>query len=194
MRIENAFILALVVLFLFVSGCFAGKSEDEPTKNSSQEGLRMLNEQAVRKGQEGSPENLRFPAFRDIRPESSALESLDSVIRPVLAKQFGAAKIIEQNNEPVTDRTGETVLNSMKYVVRDTITASNSREFHAALTEAGFKPSIRLGRKPTVATSWAAMSFLKKVEKTYYSITIRLDFKEQTIKANSYKIGTSREI
>ncbi len=155
--------------------------------------MEQLTKQAAQKSAEVksvAKDNPKFNSSRDINPESQALKNLDAVIRPVLVQQFGEAKRVEQNNEPVSDRDGDVTLNSMQYVVRQMLNETNVRKLHAALKKVNFDPSIRLGTKPTVATSWAAMSFFKHTAGSTYSIALRIDFKKQIIIVESYKLGS----
>ena len=188
-----------ILIFMFIGsssimlyGC--GKKEgDEPTKYRSQAGLEKLSKQAAQKSttvKSITRDNPKFNSSRDIKPESQALKNLDAVIRTVLIQQFGGAKIIAQNNVPVSDRADDLTLNSMQYVVRQMLNEDNVRALHAALKKANFDPNVRLGTKPTVLTSWAAMSFFKHTAGSTYSIALRIDFKKQIIKVESYKLGS----
>ncbi|MBM3248748.1 MAG: hypothetical protein FJZ10_04975 [Candidatus Omnitrophica bacterium] len=188
--------LALVGVLVFAAaiifnGC--GKKEgDEPTKYVSQAGLEQLTKQAAQ-GQAAATQsganNPKFSSFKDRQPASPAVKNLDAVIRPVLVKQFGQAKLIEENNEPVTRRDGEVILNSMKYVVGKILNEPNVRQMHTAFANVNFKPSIRTGRKPTITKTWAVMSFFKRTAGVQYTLIYKIDFKNQTITVESYKLS-----
>lgn len=194
MRIGTSLVLGLVLPIVIICiGCSDKQSGDEPTKSVSQEGLEKLTLQAAQKTADAKKvvkENQEFFASGDIQLSSAALRTIDAHIRPVLIRQFGAAKVIEQNNEPVSESPQDLTLNSMIYVVRQALNEANARELHAAIEQAEFTPSIRLGRKPTVTKTWAAMSFLKRIEKVPYSIALYIDFAKQTITLKSYKPGS----
>ncbi|HQP09944.1 MAG TPA: hypothetical protein PKV41_00995 [Candidatus Omnitrophota bacterium] len=189
----------LIFLILFVTlnaiGCSQKKEGDEPTKYVSQEGLERLTQQAAQKTQKaaasgGLIENLKFSSFREINPASDALKNLDAAIRPVLVQQFGGAKIIEQNNKSVSESEGDLTLNSMTYVVKGAMNEKNAEQLHGALKAANFKPSIRLGTKPTITRNWAMMSFNKRTAGATYSIVFQIDFKKQTIILKNYQLGS----
>lgn len=193
------FVFLSILLLLGTNGCSKKQAPegDEPTKYQSQAGLEQLTRQAQESAQKTSvdtkkivTENPKFHIARDIRLDSTGLQALDAQIRPVLVQQFGAAKVVEQNNEPVSESPEDLTLNSMVYVVREVLNKTNVRELHGAIEKAGFTPSIRLGRKPTIVTNWGAMSFVKRIEKTQYSISLYIDFVKQIITVKSYKPGS----
>ena len=189
------FILAVVlvsVVAIIFNGC--GKKEgDEPTKYMSQAGLEKLTKQAAQKSGKGMgsfADNPRFLSFQDKPSSSDAVKDLDSVIRPVLVQLFGAAKLIEANDKPITKIDKEVVLNSIKYVVRRRLVGSAGNELHAALLKAHFSTSPRLGSKPTITDKWALMSLFKSTSRGSYSLEIRIDVANQTIKVESYQLGS----
>jgi hypothetical protein len=104
-------------------------------------------------------------------------------------RQFGGVKLIEEKNEPVTERDGEVVLNSMKYVVGKILNEPNVRQLHTAFKNANFNPSIRTGTKPTVTKNWAVMYFFVRTAGVQYTLVYKIDFKTQIITIQSYKLS-----
>jgi hypothetical protein len=187
--------LIILMVFSFAS-CSQKKEGDEPTKYVSQDGLEQLTKQAAEKSTEvklAVKNNPGFSSFREIQPSSDALKNLDAVIRPVLVRQFGGAKIIEQNNEPISEAEGDMTLNSMQYVVKGMMNEENAEELHAALKEARFSPNVRLGTKPTITRNWAMMTFFAYSSGVTYSILFKIDFNKQIIILKNYQLGSKYE-
>jgi hypothetical protein len=188
--------MALAALMVVSDGGCSQKQEgDEPTKYVSQDGLERLTQQAAQKsggaaGSEGILPNLKFSSYREIKPASDALKNLDAVIRPVLIQQYGATKIIEQNNEPISEDEGDMTLNSMQYAVKGIMNEKNVEALHAALKRANFDPNVRLGTRPTITRNWAMMSFFAYSAGTSYSIVFKIDFNKQTITLKNYQLGS----
>lgn len=176
---------------IFISGC--GKKESvEPTRYQSQAGLEKLTREAAKK-QTGAGIVSVNPAFnfsRDTGGKAAEVRDLDSVIRPVLKKVFGDAKIISESGKPETRIDGEVVENRFTYLVKKRMVPKDGEALHAALYAVHFTPSPRLGSKPTIWSGGAGMSFFKSTDMRSYSLVINMDTPKQQIVVESYRLGS----
>lgn len=165
------------------NGTAPGQSSASETDGSagpfSQEGMASISD------------NPAFFASRDLVPSSAPVKDLDALIRPVLVKLFGGAKLIEEVNSPVTERDGEVILNSMKYSVKLLLDGPAGDELHQALKQdAHFSSTPRLGAKPVHGRKKVAMSLSKSTSRSGYSLVLSLDLVNQFIEIRSYKLGS----
>jgi len=184
--------LAMCIALIMGSGC-EKKEGDEPTKYQSQAGLERLTEQAAQQQQESSgsgPENPAFNNSIEVEGVVAEVRDLDSVIKPVLKKLFGDARIISESKKPETKRDGEVVENQFTYVVRKYLVPQDGESLHAALCAAHFGRSPRVGSKPLIWSGGAGMSFFKSTSLRSYSLVINVDTKKQQITVESYKLGS----
>ena len=178
--------LICLILSSVLTGC--GKKEgDEPTKYRSQEGLERLPRD---QGQVLKKDNAAFLGSKDAGAKTPAAKDLDSVIRPVLKKVFGGAKIIAESKSPETLRDGEVVENRITYLVNKALIPNDGVALHAAFRAAGFGASPRLGSKPTIWSYGAVMSLFESTSQRSYSLVINVDTKKQRIVVESYRLGS----
>ena len=80
------------------SACGQRKEGDEPTKYQSQAGLEKLTQQAAQNPKQNSsksgPLNSKFSSAKNITATSPNGKDIDSIIRPVLVKQFDDARLL----------------------------------------------------------------------------------------------------
>jgi hypothetical protein len=192
-------ITAVCLATVFFSSC--GKKEnDEPTKKADQSELARMSRQQDQMPKETTKQNKPVigsisdnPAFYNsggISAKAPEVKDLDSVIRPILKKLFGDAKIIAESKEPETRVDGEVVENSFAYVVKQILVPEDGTALHTALHDAHFGLSPRLGGKPTIWTGGAGMSLFKSTSLRSYSLVINMDTKKQQIVIESYKLGS----
>lgn len=205
--------LALIVLFMiFLSGCpakaqnsssakttqskkttttktttaakkTADSAEDfsnEPTKYNDDSGLRMLSMQ----------NNPEFSLAGDKKPQAPDAQALDSKIRPVLAKYFGGAKLVKEGGQETRQSDGEVILNTLHYKVKGVIQRYDADTLHAEFLANGFSTSPRLGSKPTDTDKFIMMSLFTHANMKSYSLVIRIDLGPQTLKVESYQLGS----
>ncbi len=183
-------ITVICIIAMTLSGC--GKKDNfEPTRYQSQEGLaRMTQEQSDKMAKKVTPTSPRFLAAANIALVSEEVKDLDAVIKPVLKKLFGDAKIISESKAPETQRDGEVVENRFTYMVGQILNSQNGVALHSALHAAGFGLSPRLGSKPTTWSGGVTMSLFKTTSRRSYSLVINVDTKKQQIVVESYKLGS----
>lgn len=183
-------VLTLTVFFL--SGC--GKKEgDEPTKYRSQAGLEKLSRKAAkqqRKVAGGTADNPGFYNSPGIQGKAAEVTDLDAVLRPVLRKLFGDAKIISESGKPDTRPDGEVIENKFIYAVKKRLAADDGFNLHTALCGAHFSGSPRLGSKPTEWRGNVTMSLFTSTSRRTYSLVINVDTNKQQISVESYKLGS----
>lgn len=179
------FFLAICAATVACNGC--GKKEfDEPTRYRSQAGLEKLTAQA----QMLEKNNRAFSGSKDSGAKAPEVKDLDGVIRPVLKKVFGDAKIISESHLPETKRDGEVVENHFVYFVKRIMAREDGSALHAAFRSASFTSSPRLGSKPTIWSGGAVMSLFKSTSQRSYSLVINIDTRKQEIVVESYRLGS----
>jgi len=198
-RVYGRFLMALLSLsaiFCFVSvnsGC-GNKEGDEPTKYRSQAGLEKLQkrqEQMLKKvAKQQAGDNRAFNSSRDIQGNAAEVRDLDAVIRPVLKRLFGDAKIIDESKSAQTQRDGEVLENRFTYIVNKGLVPKDGKPLHTALHAAGFGLSPRLGSEPTIWSRGATMSLFKSTSLRSYSLVINVDTIKQQIVVESYRLGS----
>ncbi|MBM3251693.1 MAG: hypothetical protein FJZ11_02780, partial [Candidatus Omnitrophica bacterium] len=100
--------LAVCIVATICIGC--GKKEgDEPTKYRSQAGLEQLTKQAQQSGAGagGAASNPRFSSAKSITPANNTAKDIDGIIRPVLVKFFGDARLMSAKGPEAPQRDGE---------------------------------------------------------------------------------------
>ena len=185
------FILFSICLAITIfNGC--GKKEgDEPTKYRSQTGLEKLT-QETSKNQSPTfkKDNLAFNSSRDIQGKAAEVRDLDALIRPVLKKLFGDTRLVSESGAPETKRDGEVIENKFTYIVSKSLIPKDGESLHAALLNAGFSTSPRLGSKPTIWSGGATMSLFESTSMRTYSLVINVDTRKQQIVVESYRLGS----
>jgi hypothetical protein len=189
-------LLSLSAIFCFVSvnsGC-GNKEGDEPTKYRSQAGLEKLQkrqEQMLKKvAKQQAGDNRAFNSSKDIQGNAAEVRDLDAVIRPVLKRLFGDAKIIDESKSAQTQRDGEVVENRFTYVVNKGLVRQDGKALHTALHAVGFGLSPRLGSEPTTWSGGAIMSLFRRTSLRSYSLVIKVDTVKQRIVVESYRLGS----
>ena len=184
--------LVLCVLAFVVSLSACGKKEsDEPTKYRSQAGLEKLSREAAKhQGQSVKKDNLAFNSLRDIQGKAAEVRDLDALIRPVLKKLFGDTRLVSESGAPETKRDGEVIENKFTYIVSKSLIPKDGESLHAALLNAGFSTSPRLGSKPTIWSGGATMSLFESTSMRTYSLVINVDTRKQQIVVESYRLGS----
>lgn len=186
------FIVLGFILFaaLIVSAC--GKKEERPVpEQRGTTSPKMPVAKFSHKGMTSISDNPQYFSMDEKSPASIPVKDLDRLIRPVLVKLFGGAKLIEEADNPVTQRDGEVILNSMKYSVRRLLDGPAGDELHQALKkDAHFSSTPRLGSKPVHGRKQVAMSLSKSTSRGGYSLVISLDLINQFIEIRSYKLGS----
>lgn len=188
---------AVILSFFFLaavmfSGC--GKKEgDEPTKYASQDGLEQLTKQAQKTGATaaaGAISNPRFSSAKSVTPTNATAKDIDGIIRPVLVKFFGDARLISAKGPEAPQRDGEVVEDRMIYSVKRIIKEGDGDSLHSAFRSAGFSTSPRLGSKPTHSRGNVYMSLFESTSQRSYSFVITVDTGKQQIEVQSYKLGS----
>lgn len=182
-----AFLVAAIT-----TGC-GNKEGNEPTKYKSQAGLEKLTREAANKqnkGIQGSEQNPVFKSSKDIEGRAAEVKDLDSVIRPVLKKLFGDARVIAESKSAETQRDGEVLENKFTYVVSKLLVREDGKKLHTALHSAGFGLSPRLGSEPTTWSGGAIMSLFRRTSLRSYSLVIKMDTRKQQIVVESYRLGS----
>ncbi|HOX54587.1 MAG: hypothetical protein PHI86_01095 [Candidatus Omnitrophica bacterium] len=185
--ILSLFFLAAVMF----SGC--GKKEgDEPTKYVSQAGLEQLTKQAQKTGATtaGITSNPKFSSAKGITPANTTAKDIDGIIRPVLAKFFGDARLVSAKGPEAPQRDGEVVEDRMIYSVKRIIKEGDGDSLHSAFRSAGFSTSPRLGSKPTHSRGNVYMSLFESTSQRSYSFVITVDTGKQQIEVQSYRLGS----
>jgi len=108
----------------------------------------------------------------------------------VFTKLFGAAKLVSET-DPDPNRSGrDDVISCMTYVVRRILSHQDCDDLHTVLVAAHFSRSPRYGAKPVHGTSFIMMSLFESTNISHYSLGIYLDLKNQTIRIDSYQLGS----
>lgn len=183
-------LFVLVMIAALTAAC--GKKDEGPAQG--QTGFPEPTASAPVAGQAGVAsisDNPRFFTQQDLLPASDPVKDLDRLIRPILVKIFGGAKLTEQSDTPITELDGEVILNSMKYTVRRLLDGPAGDELHQALKEDGhFSRTPCLGAKPVHGSKMVLMSFSKSTSLGGYSLVLGVDLVEQVIIIKSYKLGS----
>lgn len=186
-------LLVCVALAILVAGACNRDKGDEPIRDQHREGLEKSTQATASQPlvQGVNLENKGFASWPDRQPVAPEVRTLDKLIRPVLQAQFGGVKLIAESTGPETRLDGEVIENSFSYAVSRVFVPDDGRALHKALVEeAKFGLSPRLGKKPTVWTGGATMSFLKVSGGRTYSMVITLDVSKQQIRVESYRPGS----
>jgi hypothetical protein len=191
---KRVFLILCVLVFFAVSLSACSKKEgDEPTKYRSQAGLEKLTKQAARQQSKGAGSIANNPEFFGVGNQqlaSAEAKDLDNVIRPVLKKIFGDARVIAESKSAETQRDGEIVENKFTYVVSKLLVREDGKALHTALHSAGFGLSPRLGSEPTTWSGGAIMSLFRRTSLRSYSLVIKMDTRKQQIVVESYRLGS----
>lgn len=182
--VKGVVLPAAFLLIMAGNGCGA-REGDEPTKYRSQEGLEKLTAQAQK-----PRDNPVFAAARNVTAKNTTAQDIDAIVRPVLARTFGDAKLIAAAGPEAPQRDGEVIEDRMAYVVRASMTESDGDRLHGAFRSAGFVTSPRLGSKPTHARGKVYMSLMRSTRMRGYSFVIVVDTRAQRIEVESYKLGS----
>jgi hypothetical protein len=181
--------LFFAALFFAFAGTGCGqKAGDEPTKYASQEGLEKLTMQA--QSAQAAQKNAKFSSAKNITPANTTAKDLDSVIRPVLVRTFGDARLISAKGPEAPQKDGEVVEDRLTYSVRALMTEPDGDRLHGAFRSAGFSSSPRLGGKPTHSRGNVYMSLFESTGQRTYSLVITVDTRKQQIEAQSYRLGS----
>jgi hypothetical protein len=184
------------------SACGQRKEGDEPTKYQSQAGLEKLTQQAAqgfpasRPGQakqtttKSGPVNSKFSSAKNITATSPNGKDIDSIIRPVLARQFGDARLVSSKGPEAPKRDGEVVEDRLVYSVKTLLTVNGGDDLHKAFRAVGFLASPRLGREPTHSRDSVYMSYFRSTSLRGYSFVVKVDTGKQQIEIESYKLGS----
>lgn len=136
-------------------------------------------------------DNPNFFTSAEKHSTSPAVKDLDGLIRLVLVKTFGGAKLVEVRDTPEKRLDGEVILTTMTYVVRRLLDGPAGDELHRALMAAGFARSPRIGAKPSHSRKAVVMSFHKTTSRAGYSLVFKLDLIQQKMEIQSYKLSRS---
>ena len=182
-------------VFMFAGGCACAQREgDEPSKYQSQSGLEQLTRQAAQKttgsSQESGPVNSRFSSTKSITAPITTAKDIDSIVRPVLVKQFGDARLISAKGSEAPKLDGEVIEDRLLYSVRTVLTEAQGDALHRAFGAAHFVTSPRLGRKPTHSRGNVYMSLMRSTSLRGYSFVIIVDTGKQQVEIESYKLGS----
>ena len=184
-------ILCFCLLFVVVgSACGQKKEGDEPTKYQSQAGLEKLSREAAQKSGQSGSINPQFSSAKTINPTSSTARDIDNIIRPVLLKQFGDARLVSAKGPEAPKVDGEVVEDRLLYSVRTRLTEAAGDDLHAAFRAVGFVTSPRLGSKPTHSRGKVYMSLMRSTSLRGYSFVIVVDTGKQQVEVESYKLGS----
>jgi len=135
-------------------------------------------------------DNPRFFQVTDQALSSEPVRDLDSAIRPVLMKLFGGAKLVSESGKDTNTPGRDDVLNSMTYVVRRLLDKKDGDNLHQALLKTHFTKSPRYGAKPQHGHTKIIMSLFKTIETRPYSLGIQLDLTSQSIRVDSFQLGS----
>ncbi len=189
---ERSYGTLSIVLAMFVIGMSScgQKTVDEPTKYRSQAGLEALTQQAQKATQGSSAQNPQFLTAKETKNFPGRTKDIDGVIRPVLLKLFGGARLISATGEEPPKKDGEVVEDRLVYVVKGLLTREKGDALHAALHSSGFGYSPRLGSKPTHARSKVLFSLFESTSSRSYSFVFIVDCEKQKIEVESYRLGS----
>jgi hypothetical protein len=187
-------VICFFVAFVITGTACSKKEGDEPTKYRSQAGLEQLTQQAAQKSKEVALKfgqiNSRFSFVKNLAPIASTAKDIDSIIRPVLAKQFTGARLVSATGPEAPQRDGEVVEDRLIYSVRMTLTEGEGDALHSAFRDIGFVSSPRLGSKPTHSKGNVYMSLMRSTSQRGYSFVITVDTGKQQIEVESYRLGS----
>jgi hypothetical protein len=192
---------------LTVVGCSSKKQKKETGGDANQQSVESSREPtfgAVRsdkpapkglfpvEGMTDISDNPGYFTAKDIPPTADVVRDLDGIIRPILTKLFGATKFVGEGGLDPNRPGGDVILNSMTYVVRRTLTQEEGDTLHKTLTSNGFSTSPRYGSKPVHIrlSGIVMMSLFKSTNSRSYSLGIRIDLNKQTIRVESYQLGS----
>jgi hypothetical protein len=219
MKITKAEICAVLLLCagvltvtLTAVGCSSKKQKDKSSVDTAQQSAASSEEPTVEKtpgqvsrstkpapkglfpveGMTDISDNPGYFTAKDISPTADAMRDLDGVVRPILTKLFGAAKLVAEGGPDPNIPDRADVLNSITYVVRQILSHQECDNMHAAFTAAHFSRSPRYGAKPVHSHSggFVLMSLFTHVNMRAYSLGIRIDLNTQTIRIDSYQLGS----
>jgi hypothetical protein len=176
------------------SACGQRKEGDEPTKYQSQAGLEKLTQQAAQQSKQtttkSGPLNSKFSSAKNITATSPNGKDIDSIISPVLVKQFGDARLVSSKGPEAPKRDGEVVEDRLVYSVKTLLTVNGGDDLHKAFRAVGFLASPRLGREPTHSRDSVYMSYFRSTSLRGYSFVVKVDTGKQQIEIESYKLGS----
>ncbi len=193
MRCRVLWILCVWLLSCFVSS-FDVQNEcrtQDPLLMSECASFPLIVQSEVSAASMDISDNPNFFAVPEKSLTAPAVEDLDGLIRPVLVKTFGGAKLAEAKDAPEKRLDGEVILTTMTYVVRRLLDGPAGDELHRALMAAGFARSPRIGAKPVHSRKAVVMSFHKTTSRAGYSLVIKVDLVQQKIEIQSYKPSRS---
>jgi hypothetical protein len=192
---------------LTVAGCSGKKQKKDSAADANQQSVEPSREPTFGTVRSDKPapkglflvegmtdisDNPGYFTAKDIPPAADAVRDLNGVIRPILTKLFGATKFVAEGGLDPNRPGGDVILNSMTYVVRRTLAHDDCDQLHAAFTSAHFTTSPRYGSKPVHSTSggFVMMSLFTHTNMRPYSLGIRIDLNTQTIRVESYQLGS----
>lgn len=182
----NCLLSLFIVVFVMLSGCSGKKETTAISQKTPAKITTTTNNKSLIRDISDNP---AFYAAKKIQAQAPAVKNLDSFIRPVLVRLFGAAEIIEESGQRI-ERDGEVVLNEYSYAVKKLLDRKDIEDLHAALLTAHFSTSPRLGSKPTITNRYGGMSLFKSTNSGSYSLVISIDFSKQVLKVTSYQLGS----
>jgi len=190
-----AFTVVYLSILMFAGGYACGQREkDEPSKHQSQSGLEQLTRQAAQKTTGNSrvsdPVGSRFSSAKNITATTATARDIDSLIRPVLVKQFGDARLVSAKGPEAPKLDGEVIEDRLLYAVKTVLTEAQGEALHDAFSAAHFVASPRLGRKPTHSRGNVYMSLMRSTSLRGYSFVIIVDTGKQQVEIESYKLGS----
>ncbi len=175
---------------LVAGGCSKKKPGTTPASDEQQTGAGSEKASPAANTIQHISDNPRFFKVTDQAPSSESARDLDSIIRPILTKLCGGAKLVAESGKDTTTLGREDVLNSMTYVVRRLLDKKDGDDLHAALLAAHFTKSPRYGSKPQHGRTKIIMSLFITVETRPYSLGIQLDLTSQSIRVDSFQLGS----
>lgn len=202
----------ILTVSVAVAGCSDKKQKKEATDDTSRQYATPSEEPTVEKthspvsrstkavpkglfpveGMTDISDNPGYFTAKDIPLTADAARDLDGVIRPILTKLFGAAKLVAEGGPDPNRPEGDVLLYSTTYLVRQILSHQECDNLHAAFTSAHFTTSPRYGSKPVHSTSggFVLMSLFTHTKIRSYSLGIRVDLNTQTIRVESYQLGS----
>lgn len=206
-KICAVLLLCAVIVTVTVVGCSSKKQKKETGGDANQQSVEPSKEPTFGAARSDKPapkglfpvegmtdisDNPGYFTAKDIPPTADAVRDLDGIIRPILTKLFGAAKFVAEGGLDPNRPGGDVLLNSMIYIVRRTLTQEEGDTLHKTLTSNGFSTSPRYGSKPVHIRlgGIVMMSLFTHVNMRAYSLGIRIDLNKQTIRVESYQLGS----
>jgi hypothetical protein len=135
-------------------------------------------------------DNPGFGSSTAVSPANETVKDLDAMISPVLKAYFGDARLVGQTVEPSTRADGEVVLESLQYSAKRWFGPEDAKPLHTAFHEAHFGLSPRIGSEPVKTNKYIMMSFFKTSRFKSYSLVIHMTIADQTIRVQSYRLGS----